>query len=383
VARVSRERIVAFRMASHNLARRLGPRSLAAAAAASGVQETPHGSAALALAARVDGLTPAGLERALSRDRTLVHLWSLRAAPYVVPAKDLGVFTTGALPLDVPSFNVFLGGWAPAIERAGLDPFDLLERMATATRALLDGRTRDVNDLRDAVLKRVRSLSRITRPKEARHDMPEPLYRAIGLTRTACIVEGRGTDSVLARTDRWLLAPPPPFDPGEARAELVRRFLHCNGPSTPQRFAEWTGRSPADAKAAFGLVADELVEVDVDDGRAWLLMSDQKALDSAPAPSGVRLLPVLDPFLQQRDRATLIPDDRARRKVWQPTSGPGAVLAAGKIVATWRASTKGRRLSVSVEPLGPLPRPARGAIEVEAQGIAPFRDCETVEVKFR
>jgi hypothetical protein len=82
----------------------------------------------------------------------------------VVPARDLGVFTTGALPADRSSFNVLLGGWAPSIERAGLDPFDLLTRMGTATRVLLDGRTRDVNDLRDAVLRRVRALSRIKRP---------------------------------------------------------------------------------------------------------------------------------------------------------------------------------------------------------------------------
>lgn len=235
---VDRARILAFRLASHNLIERLRLRTLVRAAAACGIQETPLGSAALALQARVDRLTSAALERALLRDRTLLHLWSLRGAPYVVPARDLHVFTAAGLPVDRASFDVFLGGWAPAIGRAGLDPFELLDHMVAVARVLLDRRARDVNELRDAVLGRVRLLSAVRRPKVARHDMPEPLYRAIGLSGAVCIVEGRGTDATLARTDQWLAEVPPRVDPPAARAELVRRFLHCYGPSTPQRFAE-------------------------------------------------------------------------------------------------------------------------------------------------
>jgi hypothetical protein len=350
------------------------------AAGACGIQETPLGSAAAALSARVDGLTPGVMDRAFTRDRTVVQIWSLRGAPYVVPARDLDVFTAGAMPVDRASFNAFLGGWASAIDRAGLDPFDLLDRMATATRSLLDGRRLDVNELRDALLRRVRSLSRIKRPREARHDMPEPLYRALGLTGVACIVEGRGTGAVLARTDQWLSIQSSRLAREAARAELVRRFLHCYGPSTAQRFAEWTARSPRDAKAAFDLTADELVEVQLLEGPAWHLIMDRKALASPPPPSGVRLLPVQDPYLQQRDRATLLEDDRARRKLWQPVRGPGGVLVDGNIVGTWRARTARDRLMVTVETFGRLPRGAPRATEEEAERLAPLRGCRTAEV---
>jgi Winged helix DNA-binding domain len=380
VPRVDRDLIRRFRLASHHLSERLGSRSLLRAAGACGIQETPLGSAAAALSARVDGLTPAGIERSFTRDRTVVQIWSFRGAPYVVPARDLDVFTAGAMPVDRASFNVFLGGWAPAIERAGLDPFELLDRMATATRSLLDGRRLDVNELRDALLRRVRSLSRIRRPREARHDMPEPLYRALGLTGVACIVEGRGTDAVLARTDQWLSTQSRRLAREAARAELVRRFLRCYGPSTTQRFAEWTARSPRDARAAFDLIADELVEVQLLEGPAWHLVSDRKALASPPAPSGVRLLPVQDPYLQQRDRATLLEDDRARRKLWQPVRGPGGVLVDGNVVGTWRARTARDRLMVTVEPFDRLPRDARRAIEDEAEQLAPLRGCRVAEM---
>jgi hypothetical protein len=210
-----------------------------------------------------------------------------------------------------------------------------------------------VNERRDDLLAKVRSLSRIDRPKEARHDMPEPLYRAIGLAGAACIVEGRGQDSVLASVDQWLGKEPPTSDAAAPRAELVRRFLHCYGPSTPRRFAEWTGRSLRDAKAAFELVDRELVEVRVAEGRAWLLSSDQKAMESPPRPSGVRLIPSQDPYLQQRDRTVLLEDDVARKRLWRPVRGPGAVLVDGEIVGAWHARKAGSLLQVGVEPFPP------------------------------
>lgn len=119
---VERDRILAFRLASHHLTERLGPRSLVRAAAACGVQETPLGTAAVALAARVEGITPAAMDRALHRDRTLLHLWSLRGAPHVVPTRDLEVFTAGAMPADRASFDAFLGGWPRRSGRPGWTP---------------------------------------------------------------------------------------------------------------------------------------------------------------------------------------------------------------------------------------------------------------------
>ncbi|MDQ4142800.1 MAG: winged helix DNA-binding domain-containing protein [Actinomycetota bacterium] len=190
MAEADRNQILAFRLASHNLMRRLGARSLATAAARCGIQETPLGSAAVAFVARVEGLTPAALQRALVKDRTLVTLWSVRGAPYVVPASDLEVFSVGALPLDATSFRQSLGGWADALEQAGLDPFETLERMVDAAREVLDGRTLNVNDLRDEIYARVPGLSTVKRPAFAHAEMPEPLFRALGTSGVVCIEEG-------------------------------------------------------------------------------------------------------------------------------------------------------------------------------------------------
>ena len=345
------------------------------------MQETPLGTAALSFHARVDGLSTGKLEKALSRDRSLLALWAMRGAPYVVPATDLDVFTTGAMPVDGTSFLQTLGGWAPALEKAGLDPFQLLEKLVDSSNKLLDGKSMDVNELRDRLYARVRSLHKIERPDSARDDMPEPLFRAIGTKGAVCIVSGRGTDSVMARTDQWLTPLPKPGDRDTSRAELARRFLHCYGPATAQHFAEWTQRSLADAKQALGLIEGELTEVRMAGKKALLLAGDEQALDSPPEAKGVRLLPVQDPYLQQRDRATLLPDQTARRRLWQAVRGPGALLLDGAVTGTWRGRVKGDRWEVELEPFGRLSAKVRDAISDEAEVMATFKGCSSAVVE--
>ena len=97
---VTAEQAVAFRLHGHCLGERLPAKELLRAAGACGLQGTPPGAAALALHARLDGLTPERVRRALERDKTLIQIWSLRAAEWIVPTKDLDVFTLVAQPDD-------------------------------------------------------------------------------------------------------------------------------------------------------------------------------------------------------------------------------------------------------------------------------------------
>jgi hypothetical protein len=385
--RVERDQILGFRLASHHLSVRLPAGSLVAAAAACGIQDTPLNTAPLAFWARVDALGPADLGHALAADKSLLALWSVRGAPHVIPLDDAGVFTTGALPVDQPSFEVFLGGWAGSLQAAGLSATDLLDAMATAAMAALDRQPLAIDELRNQLAQRVPALARLTRPSGAHADLPEPLVRALGLLGLVCIAAEPGTDPRLARTDatitrvdRWVGKPPADGDPSGARAELARRFLHCYGPSTPRAFAEWTTRSLADARDAFGLLDQELVEVDAAGTRAWVLAGDTDALVDPPEADGIRLLPPQDPYLQQRDRATLLPDKTQHSRVWRPVRPPGAVLAAGRLVATWRSRQTGRRLALTVEPLARLPAATRAAIQAEADQIAPLRNCQAAQV---
>jgi hypothetical protein len=112
------------------------------------------------------------------------------------------------------------------------------------------------------------------------------------------------------------------------------------------------------------------------------LADDADMLDDPPTASGARLLPAGDPFLAQRDRATLLPDKTAQRAVWRPAGAPGLVMVTGHPVGTWRARGAGSQLEVTVDPFTKLSDRQRTAIEQEAERVAPFRGREDATVTF-
>ncbi|MGH8943888.1 MAG: DNA glycosylase AlkZ-like family protein, partial [Acidimicrobiia bacterium] len=125
----------------------------------------------------------------------------------------------------------------------------------------------------------------------------------------------------------------------------------------------------------------ETIEVKMAGKKALLLAADDRALDSPPEAKGVRLLPVQDPYLQQRDRATLLPDQTARRRLWQAVRGPGALLVDGVVTGTWRGRVKGQLWEVELEPFGRLLAKVRDAISDEAETMAPLKGCSSAVVE--
>ena len=89
--RLTRRQALAFRVARHHLTERLG-RDGVQAAAVVGLQDTPPGTAALALAARAD-VAPQAVDE-------LVVIPSVRGAPLAVAQRDLAIFTAGLEPPD-------------------------------------------------------------------------------------------------------------------------------------------------------------------------------------------------------------------------------------------------------------------------------------------
>jgi hypothetical protein len=167
--------------------------------------------------------------------------------------------------------------------------------------------------------------------------------------------------------------------PGRAPAarEALRRFLRFYGPAKPGDFADWAGLPRPQAERVWGQVERELTEVRVAKEPSWLLRSDLSALQSPPAPGGVRLVPPGDPYLQKPNRALLAPDTRLRKRLFRPVASPGAVLKDGRLAGLWRANAKGRKLQISVEKVG---RIAGRDLEVEAQIVARLRGQEDAAV---
>lgn len=389
------EQVTAFRLAAHNLGRRLPAGSLLEAAGVCGVQNTPPGAAAVALLARVEGLAPGDVERALVQDRTLLQAWSLRAAPHVFPTADAPIYTLGVLPADETSLRQFIPGAEAALDRIEITATRVVDLTAAALKQALDGRAMTKNQLGVEMAARV--AAGLTPEQAAAWQLPswyaagqslgESVVRfalpVVALRGECCHGERRGQDAYLVRTDRWLGTALPDTSREAARLELVRRYLHAYGPSTPQHLAAWAGIAPAQAREAWDLAArsGEPAEVDQGGRRAWVLRRDLAFLESPPTATGARFLPPHDPFLQMRDRETLIADGALRARVWRMVGSPGVLLAGGQVAATWRSRRQGRRLALSLEPFAPLPAGVWAEIEAEAEALGAFWGSDSVELR--
>jgi uncharacterized protein YcaQ len=173
---------------------------------------------------------------------------------------------------------------------------------------------------------------------------------------------------------RYLLA-----KPGRAAAasEAVRRFLRFYGPAKPGEFADWAGLAPAHARRLWSDVAEELAEVRVGKGKAWLLEDDLDTLESPTAAAGIRLIPPGDPFLQKPNRTLLVPKPALAKRLFRPVASPGAVLQHGRLAGLWRVKSKGTKTELTVEKLGRL---GRKDVEQEAQRVAELRGAAELEL---
>jgi hypothetical protein len=324
---LTREQILAFRRRVGGLDERLprGPRSLRRAAWA-GLQDSMPRAALLSIHARVAGTRPTTWE-----DASLVQLWGPRYHAYVVPTRDLPVFSLGRLPEDGET-------------RRRAD--DLAARLSACL-----GRSRMRYDEAGRAL-----------------GVPGNALRYAALTGTVAIRwEGARLPTV------WTV-PPPEVDPRDARLELARRYLHVFGPTTPEAFAEWAGISARGGIAAFGALGRSLIPVRTPVGDAWILSRDEPTFRAAAGPTAsARFLPSGDAYflLQGVDRELLVPDTDRRRELWTSRVWPGALLVDGEVVGTWRRAHR----TMTIQTWRRLSRASRDAVEAEA-GSLPLPDIE-------
>ena len=318
---LTRAQILAFRRHVGALDERLprGRRSLRRAAWA-GLQDSMPRAALLSLHARVEGTTGSTWE-----DSSLVQIWGPRYSAYVIPARDLAVFSLGRLPDEDGARRV-------------------AEDLAARAHRLLGGKRMAYGEVSTA-LGGHRNVVRYAAP-----------------TGTV-LIRWEG-----ARQPIMWTVPRPDVDPRDARLELARRYLHIFGPTTAEAFAEWAGIGPPQGIAAFEDLRRSLTPVRTAVGDSWILTSDEPTVRAAARPSAsARLLPSGDAYflLQGRDRELLVPDSKSRAALWTSRVWPGALLVEGEIVGTWRRALG----TVSIQTWRRLSRKARNAVEEEAASL--------------
>jgi hypothetical protein len=328
-----------------------------------GLQDTPPGAAALALAARADA-PPEALGE-------LVLVPSVRGAPLAVAPRDLPVFTAGLEPPDEEAARAVIGNAWKSLD--GVTAMEALDRVSEAVHDSLRAGPLPRDDFHQALRERLPAeLLWWCRGCQSHHVHPS-LWRATGIRGVLAIVGREGRSAVFG------LPPESPKvdDPG---AELARRFLRSYGPARPRLLADWAGLAPSHARTLWDR-AGRLAPVDLEGAQAWILPEDEHALVDGAEIRGVRLLSNLDPLNAGRDRELLVPDAGVRKRIWTVIGGPGVVLIAGRVAGLWRPAKKGKRLVVTLEQFGKLSAAARDGLAAEAQRIAPFRGAASGEVR--
>ena len=389
---VAKADVIAFRLAAHHLTERLGEGGLLDAAGRCGVQNSPPGSALLALHARVRNLTHEQMADAVAEEKSLLQTWCMRGSPFCVPTADAPVFTTGVLPPTEEIMRHFVPGVAQSVDRLGMSVTETVRLTGAEIADVLSGRRLSIDELGaelgERIARRLPTGQRDIWEEEGPYAPGQPLgvgvvhfcIRILTLQRVVCFAPRAGNKARFVLVDEWLGHPIPDVDPDLARAELLRRYLRCYGPSTRAHFAAWAGIRAGDTDPWWSLIEDELTRVDFG-GRSWILTEDLDALRSAPMPEGVRLLPPRDPFTQMRDRETIVAE-KYHRDVWKSVGEPGTVLAAGRIAGIWRPRKRGRKWNIAVKTFGPLSNRDKTSLRYEAEQVAPLRGVSSVYVEF-
>lgn len=356
------------------------------------VQNSPPGSASLALHARVRGVTQGRLAELVAEEKSLLQTWCMRGAPFVFPAADTPVFTRGVLPPTEASMRHLLTGVQQPLRDLDMSLTDAVELTHAEIGAVLSGRRLAINPLGAELAERVADKLPAQQRRVWQADGPfapgQPLgegvihfcLRILTLQGVVCFAPRRGNTAPFVLVEEWLGHPIPAIDPEQARAELLRRYLRCYGPSTPADFAAWVGVRATDIDPWWTTVEHELTPVEFR-GRCWVLTEDLDRLRSAPPASGVRLLPPRDPYTQLRDRDTII-DPTIHRQVWRTPGEPGTVLVDGEISGTWRPRKRGHTLTITITMFDSLPAQARQSLEDEADQMVELRGASLVNITY-
>ena len=337
-----------------------------------GVQDSPAGSAALALAARVQGGLAATPD--LTDARRFTTIWAIRGAPAVLRSGDVGSFAAALWPIDAADAVGRLAGNGQALRKGGHDPVEAIRVTAEALRAVVTEAMTKGEASTEVSARIPEEYITWCRPCQAHH-LGDQLMRVAALAAGVRLVPG-ASPTTLEPIARWAGVPR-----GQDGTDgLVRAYLHLCGPATPGDVATFLQTSVRAVKAVW---PDHLVEVSLAGRRAWSLEEDvDDLLASEPSNGTVRLLPRSDPWLLARDRELTVPGAAHRKVLWPALAWPGAVWADGEVVAAWRTRAKGTSVAMTVEPFTKLSVAQKRAIEDESADVAASRQLDEVRVSY-
>ena len=302
-------------------------------------------AAEVSVGVRAAGTTRAAVRAALWEERALVKTHGPRGTVHLLPARELPLWCS-ALPAVPSKASPFAADAWLTEEQA--------QQIVAAIGDALEGASLTVDELSEEVVARTGSWAG-DRVMPAFQDLwprwRQVLHRA-GQSGALCFGPNRGRKVTYTRPPRFT-----PLPPDEAVSELARRYLRAYGPATPQDFAKWLAAPGGWAVKLFGTLAGagEIEEVVFEGARGCWVVAGDTEFPEGPV-RGVRLLPYFDAYgIAAQPRELLFPGAAYRRALAGGQAGNYPVLLVDGVVAgVWHQRRRGRRTTVTVEPLGRL-----------------------------
>lgn len=319
----------------------------------------------LALRARVEGITAADIDAALTEKRSLLVSWLNRGTLHLVSGEDYSWLWALSAPTQRVAIRSRLAreGFSRDESDRGVD---LIERWLIEDGPLSRGRIRE----------RLKEKGIKTEGQAVVHLLFAAANRGL-----AVLGPVAGGEHLFAHPREWLSAAQQPTPlAGERRdvalAELARRYLRGHGPATAEDLVKWSGLPLRDVQVGLRGVAAQLVELEGDlldlaDRRPSAFQIEAR-WGSAPLPT--RLLPGFDPcLLGWRERQPFVrPEDESR--VIPPGGGIFRAVATidGVAAAIWGLRRDRDQVAVRVEPFEPFEPAVEAAIAAEVEDVARF-----------
>jgi hypothetical protein len=356
-----------------------------------GLHGTDPTSVYLQARARVHDLTFGQLENALYERRTLLKILGMRRTMFVV-AHPVATTIDAACTRQIGARERRrLVGMLREAGIGGADPEAWLNAVEAETVAVLD----ELGEATAADLtKRVPALREQIPFGEGKRWQGQVGVSTRLLFLLSCegrLIRGRPKGTWVsslyrwAPMDRWIPGGLPPRPPGEAQADLVRRWLRAFGPGTEKDLAWWTGLTLGEVRRAIAALATDAgggipaTDVRFEDGTTALALADD--LESTPDPGPwIALVPALDATtMGWTDRRFFLGDHGPRLFDRNGNAGP-MVLVDGRVVGGWAQRPDGHVVTGLFEDVG---AEAARAVGDEAAAIEGWLGPSRVIPRFR
>ena len=328
----SPEQIHAFRLRRHHLLDRTSKDLVTICRDICAVQAQIMSAAQLQLWARNHAITPAAINDALWKTRSLVKTSLMRQTLHLVPADE---------------FPLYIAAHKSARAKAVLSIMarcKITRGEADALSALI------LEELKAGPAPRA-AITAAVRPKVSKRlrvwmDKVWSIVRLPVIEGQVCYGRGEGNQATFIRTEHWLPAQPK-VEAVQAQKELFRKYLRAYGPATLHDFAHWSLISMTEVRALRPLLDSEIAE----HNGLLLLREDMKTLQAtSPEMNSVHLLPYFDVYLlAHRFKEHFLKPQFYKRVYRNQGWISPVVLINGEIAGVWSYKVSRKALEIGVE----------------------------------